>query len=258
VSYRQTRRLTYSLSGVFFLQRYNYTGAVGVTGGTGSISASYRTTARTTVGGGYSHSTYTYQQNAGDAQVDSFSGNISHVFKSHWTVSGSGGYTRVNTNGFVAIPVKFVIDGQTVGGYVLGPYNRVSSFPSFNGSISHYWHRSQVSASAGQGAASGNGYYLASKSQYINAGFSHSMRRSNISAGYNFYRLSSVANKVTTQYGTSALLVSYGVTLMRYLGANARYEFIRYGNLPPLHGVNDNRIAFGLSFSSKSIPITLY
>ncbi len=45
---------------------------------------------------------------------------------------------------------------------------------------------------------------------------------------------------------------------MRYLGANFRYDYVHYGNLNPYTGVSDNRLSFGFSFSSKSIPLTLY
>ncbi len=37
VTYQQTRRLSYSFSGDFFLNRYNYAGAIGTTGTSGSV-----------------------------------------------------------------------------------------------------------------------------------------------------------------------------------------------------------------------------
>ena len=259
LSYQQTRRLSYSFSGSFFLQRYNYAGAVGTTGGSGSGSVFYRITSRTTVGGTYSHSYFVYQANAGQAQIDSIEATLSHQFHSHWSVSLSGGVTRSGVSGTAFVPVVLMLPGgQTVGGYQVGKYNTVSDFPSFSGTVSHGYHRSQFSVSAGQGIVAGNGYFLASKSQYLNGVYSYSYRRSNISAGGGYFRLSSVANSVSNTYSSSSLSFNYGVSLMRYLGANFRYDYVHYGTLNPYTGITDNRLSFGFSFSSKSIPLTLY
>ena len=56
LTYQQTRRLSYTLGGQFFLNNYNYAGAVNSIGGSGTASINYRTTARTTIGGTYSRS----------------------------------------------------------------------------------------------------------------------------------------------------------------------------------------------------------
>ncbi len=44
--------------------------------------------------------------------------------------------------------------------------------------------------------------------------------------------------------------------LMRYFGVNFGYSYIRYGTLAPISAVSDNRLSFGVTFSSKSIPVT--
>ena len=45
---------------------------------------------------------------------------------------------------------------------------------------------------------------------------------------------------------------------MRHLSANARYDFVRYGTIGTFSTVSDNRFSFGVSYSSKSVPLTLY
>ncbi len=259
LSYQQTRRLSYSFGGSFFLQRYNYPQAVGTTGGSGSVSVFYRITSRSTVGGTYSHAYYGYQRNAGQAQVDSAYASITHQFHRHWTASFSGGITRSNISGTALVPVTLQLPGGgTVGGYTVGPYSQIAHFPSFSGSVSRAFRKWQVSGSAGQGVVSGNGYFLASKDQYLNGVFSYSWRRSNFSAGGGFFRLSSVANSVSSSYSSGSFSASYGVVLHRYFGTSLRYDYVHYGNLNPYAGIADNRLSFGVTFSSKSIPLTLY
>ncbi len=258
LSYQQSRRLSYSVSGNFLLNRYTFPGSIGMTGITGSAGVQYRLSARTTVGGSYSHSYFAYQAGAGQSSVDSFSGTISRALPNRWNVFAYGGVSRTTTSGIASIPVTLLIQGQAVGGYYIGPYKNTSEIPSFGGTLSRTFHRSLLSISAGQGVSAGNGYFLSSRSDYVTGTFSYSMRGSNISAGGTYTRLSSIANTVTSTYKSAGLSISYSRNLVRYVGANLRYDYFNYSSLAPLGGISDSRISFGFNFSSKSIPLTLY
>jgi hypothetical protein len=258
-TFSQTRRLSYGIYGSYFLSRYSYPGSVGTTGGSGGISANYRLTARTTVSAVYGHSYFTYQQNAGNATSDQVGVNIGHEFRNHWSVSAYGGVGRSNAVGTAEVPVTLIVNGAPVGGYVIGRYNETATFPSYSGSVSHNIRRSVFSVSAGSGfSGAGNGYLLASKNIYVVGVYSYSIHGQNISFAGSASRLSSVANTVNSIYDSASFSASYGRRLMRYVGMFARYDYIQYGALRPFAGVNDNRISFGFSFSSRSIPVTLF
>jgi hypothetical protein len=259
LNYQQTRRLGYSVSGSYFLQRYNFPGAIGVTGGSGSASVGYRLTARTSLGANYSRSYFVYQRGAGTANADSVAATISHTFLTHWSASFSGGFTRTNVTGVVALPVTFIVgNNEAVGGYILGRYDTTSSFPSFNVNVSRSFRHMQASVNAGEGLAPGNGFYLTSRAYYLNGVVSRSYKRQNFSAGGSYYRIASVANSVSTNFTSAGFSASYGYMLVKHVGTYLRYDYYHYGNLPPSPGVNDNRFSFGFNFSSRSIPITLY
>ncbi len=259
LSYMQTRRLSYSVSGNFLLNRYSLPGSVGMTGITGSGGVQYRLSARTTVGGSYSHSYFAYQGGSGQADINSFSGTVARALPNHWNVSAYGGVSRSTTSGVIAVPVTLLLsNGQAVGGYLIGPYKRTSNVPSFGGSVSRTFHHSLLSVSAGQGISAGNGYYLSSRSDFVTGTLSYSKRKSNISAGGSYSLLSSIANTVTSKYRSAGLSVSYSRNLVRFVGMNIRYDYIYYQSLSPFPGTTDNRISFGFNFSSKSIPLTLY
>lgn len=258
LSYRQTARLTYTLGGDFHLARYSYPGAIGNTGVSGSASVEYRLTGRTTVGGTYAHSYYTYQQGAGNATLDGGYFNISHQFAQYWTATASGGVTRSDSAGIIRIPVSVILNGQTITGYEVGPYKLTKMTPSVQGSVSRRLRRTVATVSAGQSVSPGNGVYLASTNRFISGSVSYSMRRANISAGGGWFHLTSLANTIATGYSTGSFGASYSYTLTRYIAANARYEYFRYGNISSSGGVGDNRISFGVTFTSKGIPMTLY
>ncbi|MGH9583522.1 MAG: hypothetical protein ACRD4O_11355, partial [Bryobacteraceae bacterium] len=59
-------------------------------------------------------------------------------------------------------------------------------------------------------------------------------------------------------YSSESFTVAYGHNLARYVAANLRYDYIDYGAFGSYGGRHDNHFTFGLSFSSKSIPLTLF
>lgn len=255
LSYQQTRRLSFSFSGDFFLNRYNYAGAIGTTGTSASASAQYRITRRTSVGAGYTHSYYSYQHNSGTLQADNVFGTLSHQFASRWYASVSAGFIRTNNVGTIPFPVTFISNGQVVTGYVIGHYDETTIFPSFQGTLTRSLRRTQLSVTAGQGINPGNGFFLASRSEYVSGFYSYGLRGSNLGFGGTYSRFSSVSNAVSSAFNTASFSASYSKVLARYLGTNVNYNFIYY---PQFGGRSDNRFSFGIFFTSKSIPITLF
>lgn len=257
LTYEQTRRLSYTFTGQFFLNSYSYAGAISSRGGSGNVAVNYRTTARTTIGGAYTHTYFSYGQ-TGDTSVDGAYLTVSHRFPSHWGVSLSGGMSHSHSQGVIREPVGFLLNQQLVAGFLVGPYNSIYNAPSFQVSVSRNIHHSLLDFSAGQGINAGNGTYLASKDQFGHATYSLTRHLTNMGIGAGYTRLTSIANTVSSQYSTATISASYGRTVARFVAANFRYDFIHYGSLYSLNGLNESRLSFGLSFSSRNIPLTLY
>ena len=259
MTYRQTRRLSYVFNGQFYLNRYNIPGAIGSTGVTGSGSVLYRVTPRTTAGGTYSHTYFTYQGGSGQANADTFAGTASHTFPGQWYASGTVGVTRTVSDGFVHIPVFFLNGNTLVPGFVLGHYHTTRTFPSIEGTLSRPLRRSALSINGGQGITSGNGVFLASKNDFLNGFYSYRQsRNASLSFGGGYSHLTSVANNVSFSYSSSSFTANYSYNVMRHLGTNFRYDFVRYGGIGTFGSRTDNRITFGVYFSTKSIPLTLF
>lgn len=257
LTYQQTRRLSYTFFGNLFLSRYNYVGGIGTTGASGGASVNYRLTVRDTLSGIYSYSYYAYQGTIGNASSNQIGLSLSHAFNNHWNVSLYAGGARTYATGTIVLPVTFLVGDEAIGGYALGNYKQTTYIPSFSASVSHSYRRSVLSVSAGEGiAGSGNGYFLASRNIYFNGVYSYSVRKQNISLLASIYRLSSIANSISSSYSSAVFSASYGRNLIRYVGVFLRYDYLHYGGLAPYNGISDNRFTFGFNFSSRSIPLT--
>ena len=260
LTYEQTRRLSYVFTGSFLLNSYNSkTGtAVDARGGSGGASALYRLTARTTIGATYSRTYFAYSQNAGTSNIDMAALTLSHRFPDHWQIDLSAGVNHVKSSGTITIPITLLFGTTVLTGYETGPYNRTIYTPVFQGVLTHTFRRSSASVSGGQSVMSGNGLFLTSRDQFVNGAFSFSTRRTNVSFGGNWARLDSLANSISqayTYYGASG---SVGVNLVRYVSANLRYDFLHYDGLFNTSSLSEQRVSFGLSLSSKSVPLTLF
>lgn len=259
MTYAQTRRLSYLVSGNFLINSYNYSGAIDTRGVTGAVSALYRVTARTTIGANYSHTNFWYSRGAGNAGIDSASLTLSHQFPEHWQLDLSAGVNRSHTVGTVIVPVQVEYNGQLYTLEYIEPYNRTIYSPAFQGSLSRLFRHSSVSVSGGQSIMAGNGIFLTSRDQFANGTFSFSTRHSNFSVGGAYTRLISVSNQSNQPYSYYGASASYGVNLVRYVSANARWDLIHYDNLySTVASITEQRVSFGLSLSTKSVPLTLF
>jgi hypothetical protein len=258
-TYRQTRRLSFQVATSGFINRYSYPGALGSTGITGIASAIYSLTARTSLSGSYSRGYFDYQHGSGHADIDGYYGTLSHTFADRWHASITGGVTRSYSLGNISIPVSFIANGLLITGYEVGTYQHTAYTPTFVGSVSHSIRRTDITLTGGQGVMPGNGFYLTSRDVFFGGYASHSfLRRSNTSAGAGFNRFTSVANNVSGAYTSTYIGASFGYNLFRYVSANLHYNYYRYGSFGSLSGVGDNQIYAGISFSSKSVPLTLF
>jgi hypothetical protein len=254
LTYQQSLRLSYQVTGSYFLNRYNGSVSIGSNNLVGAFSTIYRITRRTSVSGSYSHSNFLYQGNQGSSGVDSVFLTLGHDFASHWSVSVAGGMTRASSSGTYRIPV--FISGIQQPVYVVGPYNQTNFVPYYQGTVSRDMKHSLVGISGGESVGPGNGFYLASRVLYLNGYWRYTMRRSNLSANGYVSRLSSVANAVAGNEFTTGLGAAYAYNLIRHVGLNVRYDYIKYSNIGSFHTPSDNRISMGIYFTSKDVPLS--
>ncbi|MBV9267114.1 MAG: hypothetical protein JO061_13170 [Acidobacteriaceae bacterium] len=257
-SYQASMRLSYSVAASYFISRYNAGFSIGANDISVLGSAQYRLTRKATIAGTYSHGNYHYQHGAGDSNVDSVFGTLGYTLGNRWSLSVSGGMSRSSGNGTVRIPLNLQIGQQIVTVYATGRYQSTSYVPYYQGTVTRLMRHSSVGVSAGEGVTPGNGLFLTSRNINVNGLFVQEFRRSNISGGAYYNRLSSVSNTVTEQSNTRGLDVSYSYNLIRHVGVNARYDYINFSSFGSYGGRADNRLTFGVYFESKDIPLGLF
>ena len=261
LSYQQSLRWSYTIGGDFFLSRYQGNGSFGSTGGDGLGSVSYRITRVTSLSGSYSHSYYGYTGGAGSSSIDSVYATLSHDFhRAHWQVGASGGISRVNSQGALFIPgfLPPSVNQQLTAVVTQGTYKTISTVPSFTGSATRTWKHTSLSFSGGQSVNPGNGLYLASRNLFLSGYYNIAYRRSNLSFGGTYSRLSSLTNNISSSYGSSGSNVTYTYKLARYIGVNGGYNLTYYGNIGSIGGRIDNRLSFGVNFSTANVPFSYF
>ena len=143
-------------------------------------------------------------------------------------------------------------------GYVVGHYDQTREIPTVQGGIHHHFRSFDVSANAGRGVNPGNGTYLTSSNTYFGGYISKALRKSVVSGNAYYSRVSSIANAVSQSYSQNSIIASYSRLVLPHLSVYGNYQYLRYGQLLQYSSIVDNRFIFGVSFSSKSIPLTIF
>ena len=177
---------------------------------------------------------------------------MSHNLARHWTLGISGGGTHTVASGTAEVPVELEIGPIVIPVFVLQHYSQTTTLPYAQGTASYNWRHMVWSVGGGESVTPGNGFFLASRNIGVNGVFSYNWRHSNISGGGFYSRLTSIAYASSNKVNTADFQISYAANLRRYLGTNVRYEHVDYGNIGVYSARADNRVTFGLYFSSKA------
>ena len=256
-AYQFNRRLSFQLGTDYFVNRYTGSTPFGSNGVTATGSLLYRLSKRTTFSGNYSFTNYAYQQTAGNSKINTFYAGVSHDFASRWSVSASGGVSRSNSSGFVTYALTAQLANLLGTSTVIGHYDVVTYFPYFQGSVSRHWRRSLTSLTGGQSISPGNGFYLAAKNLNVNGVYSYTMRNSSFGISGFASRLGSVSVGARP-FMVDGFSASFGQNFSRYLGANLRYDFVKYNTQNIQSGTTDNRFSVGFVFHTREVPVTLF
>ena len=258
LAYRQTARLTYALTGTFLISRYTSALGLGNDDVVGTATALYQLSHSTSVSGTFQDTYFHFQRNAGTSSAESEYLTVSHVFPSRWTLGLSAGATHVNDQGSYPVPI-YLKSGDTILPFIyVGHYKTSANLPYFSASISRSWQHSIASITAGQSVTPGNGVFLTSRTRGISGVLSYSTRRSNISAVGSWSYLTSASNTSTSAFTSTNFGGSYSYNVIRHLGVNTRFDHVLYGFGSTKFHSDDNRLTFGLYFTSKDIPLAIF
>jgi hypothetical protein len=259
LTYQRTARLSFAFGGDWDLTRRRSSALYGVTGQGAHGDVQYRLSRRTTVGGDYMFTRFTYNGVFSGADFHRFSGTYATALSKSWEFTGYGGVTRAENKfpQLVALdPVIAALLGVTQG-YVVS--HTLEWLPSFSVRLSKTFSTGVVYLSGGRSMTPGNGLFLTSSDYTAAAGYTYTgLRRWAFSVLASYDRAQSIGN-IIGEYGdiSAGVQTSRQISHMVHLvaGITARkYQSASFAGY--------NRVMWdaqvGISFSPRDIPLRIW
>jgi hypothetical protein len=259
LTYQRSARLSFAFGGDWDLTRRRSSALYGVTGQDARGDVQYRITRRTTIGGDYMFTRYTYNGVFSGADFHRFSGTYATALSKTWEFSGYGGMTRVE-NKFPQLvtldPVIAALLGVTEG-YVVS--HTLDWLPTFSLRLSKTFSTGVVYVSGSRSMNPGNGLFLTSSDYNASAGYTYSgIRRWALSVLTAYDRAQSIGN-ILGEYGdvSAGVQTSRQIGRMMHLVAGVTARKYQSGSFAGYnHVIWDARV--GISFSPRDIPLRIW
>jgi hypothetical protein len=185
---QKSSRLSFDFGGSGFLTRRRSSALYGVTGAEARADVQYRISRRTTIGGNYSYTHYSFTGIFSSTDMHGANATFATQFARRLELSGYAGAARVETKFIQTVPVDPAITailGITEGTRVA--YS-VRYIPTLSVRLSQTLSRGVLYLAGGHSVTPGNGLFLTSSVTNISGGYSYTGLRRwsfNAQAGYN-------------------------------------------------------------------------
>ncbi len=259
ITIQKTARLSFHLSGDYFITRYRASGLSGTNGLTASGNAQYRLSRRTTIGADYTFGRFVSQHQYGDAEYHSIAATFARALSAKTEFSGSFGAARLEQTSLVSVPIDPAI-AALLG---IGTATEISHFVSWVGSgnarLSKGFRQGVAYLGVSRGVTPGNGLFTTSISTDATIGYTYTgLRRWSFGARGLYSRAKSVGN-IQGDYNT----LSAGFSASRSLGHYAHFVFgydVRSYDSGNFN--NYNRVVqsahVGIGFAPGDVPLRIW
>lgn len=256
---QKTARLSFDLGGSGFLNRRRSSALYGVTGSDAHGDLQYRLTRRSTIGGNYAYTHFSF--NGIFSSTDMHALNVTYAIQltRRLEFSGYGGAARVETKFIQSVPVDpavAAIIGITQGTRVV--YSR-RYVPNISGRLSETFARGVLYLTAGHTVTPGNGLFLTSTMTVAEAGYTYTgLRRWSFNAMANYSDGKSIGNVIGNYRSiTSSLTASrqlgrfvhgiFSVSERKYQSSDfSLYNRVFY------------TVKLGLGFTPGNVPLRIW
>ncbi len=253
LTYRQSSRLNFTLSGDGFTVHRASKALVGVNGYRATAQVTYRVSRRDQFGVGYNFTHFSFPRAFGASDLHGVSGNYGRKLAPGLDITFSGGIYRIETLGANQVtlsPEVAEILGQVSGYQAI---YRINYVPQYSGALTYARGRSTFTGSAGAGVTPGNGVYLTSRSLNAGVGYSYSgIRKVTLSfsaGGSQFSSVFQTLQHYRNYYGGGA--ATYSVS--RHLSTSLQTDFRTFS----INGTNRPAysVSLGIYWSPTEVPI---
>ncbi|HVW11249.1 MAG TPA: hypothetical protein VHC90_21840 [Bryobacteraceae bacterium] len=228
MTFRQTARLSYNLSGSYFV--IGRTEGVGMNGRQYGGDINYRLTSKTTVGAYYSFTDYLFAHNVSTSDSHTIGAIYSYAISRNMQLQTRLGFTRLETLAYSAVPLPpplAQILGQT--SVIINTYSLLKTSDISVQLVRDFRHARTASIAYVHGEMPGNGVLLTSIQQTLTGGFGTSFfrRRVPFSTGVIYSTLSSTSGGIGF-YKNETAYVSVSRSLGEGFSAGTQFSYLRY------------------------------
>jgi len=249
MTYHQTARLSYNLSGSYFIT--GRTQGVGMWGQQASGDVNYRLTSKATVGGYYSYTNYDYSHGVASSGSHSGGGIFSYAFGRRMQLQTRLGATRIESLAYSAVPLPAelaAILGQATA--VVNAYSLHWTSDISAQLVRDLGRNKTATIAYAHGESPGNGVLLTSVQQSISAGFSTSLlrRRLPLSVGYSRSQIDSTSVGQIDSSRSETYYFSTSRPIGRGISGTFRFDRTSYSVGGTSVSGDDYRLSIGLSW----------
>lgn len=259
-TYMASSRLSFSFGGTGVAVRRQSSALAGMDayGANGAIS--YRLNARSTVSLLYDYFKIDYTQAFGGSDIHQMMAQISRSVSRRWTLNVAAGAFRVETTGLVSVKPDPAIVALFGNVNIIETFYRQKAYGAGRAELQGDYRRYSVRVGYSRTPTPGNGVYLTSVADQLNAGVSYGgIRKLSMSANVFASRYSSVGQRSLGAYitygGGSGLAYSIGKGLSATLHGSVRQSEIHQTG-----GFNGViwQVMVGVAYSSGERPLSLW
>jgi hypothetical protein len=256
---QKSNRLSYSVGLDAFGTKRRSTALYGMVGESVRGDLQYRLTRRSTIGGGYTFSHYSYSHVLSSADLHSMVASYAIRLSRSTEFAATAGAVRYETKFIQSVPVDPAI-AILIGITTTNQLSYTKAWmTSGQGRFSYAMRRGVAYISGGRSITPGNGLFLTSTSNSIAGGYAYTALRkwsANANASYN--RSVSMGNFLGT-YGNYAISLSLSRQIARFTHGVLSFDARKYES-PDFNNYNkwSYSVRLGLGFTPGDIPMRLW
>jgi hypothetical protein len=256
--WQKTARWSFGFGGEGFIVRRHSFGLAGLNGYSARANAAYRLSKRQTLSANYEYTSFDFQQQFGNAKLQSGTLGYSIGLSRKWDFSTQFGGIRVSTSGLTQValdPAIAAIVGRNVATVT---FSRVLYVPMIEGRLIRRYDRSAITIGYTMGVTPGNGIYLTSRQNVGTGSYSYTgYRRLTVGMDASYGTLSAVGQTLG-QLANFQAGVGTTYKLGRAVHLEVRYDYRHYTTQNSFFLKDSNRIRVGLAFSPGETPLAIF
>lgn len=256
---RKSARLSYSVGASGFLTRRRSTALFGVSGVGANGDIQYRVSRRSTIGGGYAYTKYTYHGVFSGTDLHAFTGSYSIAISRALEFSAYAGVMRYEIKFIEIVAIDPAIAALVGISSARQVAYHINSTPTFGARLSYTLRRGVLYANGGHSITPGNGLFLTSTSTNAGVGYTYTARRNWTIGATAIYTYSDSLGNFVGAYGSYSSNLTIGRQVAPYTHGLLTFSARRY-NSGDFRNYNKwaYGIRLGLGFAPGDVPIRLW